>query len=463
MTLLLQAAPLLVLLGLLLSGRAGPVTACLLGLALAVPAAMVSLPAGTGLPGFLLAEVLRGGFLALQPVAVVAGGLLFHAAVSQQASTAEQPASAARTFAVALPLGGFLESVTGFGVGAVFALASLRAMGIKGPVAGALSLLALMLVPWGGLGPGTALGAALAGLPGQDIAMVAAWPNAAWMVLVAPLIWSLTRRAGLVVSTTEKLAQLAILLLLAAVLLLANAFLPFEVAGILATGIALVWALWRAAPPTNWRQPLHAAAPYLLLTACLLLARLWHNPPAFQPFAEFPAFPLTHVATVLWVISVLLLLRGGQLAGAGRAALARARKPALAMLLFVIFGRLMAGSGAAAALASALAGVMGPLAPYAIPLMALASGIVTGSNVGSNATLTPFQVGLGQAAGLPPALAPGLHNFAGGAGAGMSFGVTAMICGLLADGTRPPQLWRLMAPSMALVLLLGWAAVALLR
>jgi lactate permease len=44
----------------------------------------------------------------------------------------------------------------------------------------------------------------------------------------------------------------------------------------------------------------------------------------------------------------------------------------------------------------------------------------------------------------------------------MSFGVTAMICALLADGTRPPQLWRLLAPSMGMVLLLGWAAVALL-
>jgi lactate permease len=106
---------------------------------------------------------------------------------------------------------------------------------------------------------------------------------------------------------------------------------------------------------------------------------------------------------------------------------------------------------------------MGPLAPYAIPVLGLAAGMVTGSNVGANAALMPVQVGLGQASGLAAPLAPGVHNFAGGAGAGMSFGVTAMLCALLADGTRPPQLWRLLAPSMAMVLLLGWAAVALLR
>jgi lactate permease len=43
----------------------------------------------------------------------------------------------------------------------------------------------------------------------------------------------------------------------------------------------------------------------------------------------------------------------------------------------------------------------------------------------------------------------------------MSFAVTALICGLLADGTRPAQLWRLLAPSLLSVLVIGWIAVAL--
>ncbi len=45
----------------------------------------------------------------------------------------------------------------------------------------------------------------------------------------------------------------------------------------------------------------------------------------------------------------------------------------------------------------------------------------------------------------------------------MSVGVLAMLCGLLADGTRPGQVWRLLAPSMALVVALGCAAVWLMR
>ncbi|MBV1795589.1 hypothetical protein [Siccirubricoccus sp. G192] len=302
MTLLLQALPLLLLLLLLGSGRAGPVGACLVALVAAVPAALVSLPAGTALPGFLAMEVLRGAFLALQPVAVVAGGLLFHAAVSGDGAPAPRPATAARVFAVTLPMGAFLESVTGFAVGAVFALTALRGMGIgaddhgrdgarphppgSGAVAGALALQALVLVPWGGLGPGTALGAVLAGVPAQQVAMVAAWPNAAWLVLMGPVLWGLSARAGVPVAGRERAVQLAMLGSMATLLILANLTLPFEVAGILASGPVLVWALWRADPPRDLVAALGAAAPYLLLTACLLLARLWRDAPAFRPFAE---------------------------------------------------------------------------------------------------------------------------------------------------------------------------------
>jgi lactate permease len=45
----------------------------------------------------------------------------------------------------------------------------------------------------------------------------------------------------------------------------------------------------------------------------------------------------------------------------------------------------------------------------------------------------------------------------------MSFAVTAMICGLLADGTRPAQVWRLLLPSLLLVVLIGWVLVLVNR
>lgn len=460
MILLLQALPLLLLLGLLVSGRAGPVPAVLAALLAALPAVLLAVAAP--LP-FLLEQTARGAFLALMPILVVAGGLLFHAAVTGEGPAPRRDQAPRRIFVATLLAGAFLESVTGFAVGAVFALAALRGLGLGGAPAGALALLALTLVPWGGLGPGTALGAVLTGLPAQELAAATALPNALWLVALGPVLWRLCAAAGVAVPAREKLAQMLTLALMAAGLVLFHAVLPFEVIGIAVTGLPLLAWLWRLDPPGDaaaWRAALRRLAPYGALTLALLAARAVPDPPAWRPFADLPGFPITHVAVVLWVVSLVLLLLRGEAQHLARGALARARRPALAMLLYVILARWLAGAGIAAALATALAGVLGPAAPFAVPILGLVTGMVTGSNVGSNAALVTVQAALGQAAGLPPLLAPALHNFAGSAGAGMSFAVTALVCGLLADGTRPAQLWRLLAPSLAAVLLIGWLALA---
>ncbi|MGG5810293.1 L-lactate permease [Falsiroseomonas sp. CW058] len=466
MLLILQAAPLLLLVALLLSGRAGPVPAVLAALAAAVPGVLLSLPGGTAPLAFLAEETARGAFLAAKPIGVVTGGLLFHASLAREEPARAAPAAPRRIFVATLLMGGFMESVTGFAVGAVFALSALRGMGLGGAPAGAMALLALVLVPWGGLGPGTALGAALIGLPAQAVAAATAWPNAAWLPLLGPVLWRLCAAAGVAVPAAERLAQTAFLVVVAALLVASHALFPFEVAGILATGLPLLLALWRLDPPRGaegWRRAGVAMSPYLGLTAALLLARGWARAPAWAPFPDLPGFPATHVAVVLWVVAGALLLRRADGAARARGALWRAWRPALAMLLYVVLARWLAGAGVAGALAGAAAAALGPAAPYLVPPLGLLSGMVTGSNVGSNAALMPVQAALGRAAGLPEMLAPALHNFAGAAGAGMSFAVTALVCGLLADGTRQAALWRLLAPSLAAVLAIGWISVALWR
>ena len=123
----------------------------------------------------------------------------------------------------------------------------------------------------------------------------------------------------------------------------------------------------------------------------------------------------------------------------------------------------LAGGGVALALATALIEGRGGTAAYAITPLGFLAGMITGSNIGASAALMPVQAALGQVLGLPALLAPALHNFAGAAGAGMSIAGTAMLCALLADGTRPVQVWRLMLPSMALAMLCGTLALTLLR
>jgi lactate permease len=466
MILALQALPLLLLIGLLFSGRVAAVPAVLAALGAAIPAAFVSLPSHIALPSFLGEQILRGAYLALQPMGVVLAGLLFHSAVSEaEASKDAQAATPRRIFIATLLAGCFLESVTGFGVGAVFALASLRVMGIIGAPAGAMALLALCLIPWGGLGPGTLLGAALIGLPAQGIATITALPNAVWLLVLGPVLWRLCGAAGIAVPAAEKRAQITYLLVVAVLLVACHWLLPFEVIGVIATGLPLLFALWRLDPPQDgaaWQKALARLAPYALLTAALLAARAVPNPPAWQPFADLPAFPVTHVSLVLLAVALLLLARRAGAVALARGAIKRGARPALIMLLYVLLARWMGESGATASLAREAAAALGPLAPYAVPPLGLMAGMVTGTNVGSNAAMMPVQYKLGLAAGLPPMLAPGVHNFVGAAGAGMSFAVTAMICGLLADGTKPAALWRLLWPSLVAVLVIGWGAMALL-
>lgn len=462
MILALQAAPLLLLAALLLSGRAGPVGAALTALGAAVVAAAVTLPEVSALPAFLAEESLRGAWLAALPVALVSGGLLFQAAATPRAPDPAPP-DARRIFTASVLFGGFAESVMGFGAGAVFALGALRAMGLRGAPLGGLAAMALTLVPWGGFGPGLLVSSALSGLPGAVLSRDAAWFIALWFPTIGPVFWWLCRAAGVAVPGRVKAEQMATLLAVSVLLLAANHTLPFEAAGVFALGPPLVVALWRAERRRDagalW-DGAKAGAPWLILLAVLLLARLWPDPPRFSPFEGLPYLAITHVSVVVWGVSLALLLaRPGGAVAVGRA-LRRAARPAFVLLLYVLMARCMAASGAAAELARAAAAALGPAAPYALPPLAFLSGLVTGSNVASNAALLPVQVGIAEASGLPLRVAVAIHNAAGGLGAGTSFAVLALISGLLADGTRPRAIWRYLLPMALPMLVLCWLAVA---
>jgi len=458
----LQALPLILLLSLLASGRVAPVPACAAAIVLALPGIAATLPGDLPLARFLGEETARALFLGVQPVVILAGGLLFSLLAAPRAAAA--PATPRRAY-LAMLSGCFVETVTGFGVGAVFTLGAARGMGLGGTAAGVMALMSLCLAAWGGLGPGLALGAAVAGRPVAEVSLVTALPHAAWMLVLPPVLWGALGRAGLPVPGRERLAQAGMQVAVSALVLLNALFLPPEVVGVVAAGVVLLPALWRAAPPRGaaaWRRALAAIGPWALLTAALLLARSWQGAPAWRPFDGLPGVPVTHVGIVIWGVSLLILAGRADAPERLAETARRMRRPGAAMLLYVLLGRLLAGSGVAAALAAAIAGVLGPLAPYAVPPLGLLAGAVTGSNVGSASALMSVQAGLGAAAGLPPWLAPGLHNYAGAIGAGYSFAMTAMVCGLLADGTRPADLWRAALPLILSALLIGLAAVAAL-
>lgn len=461
----LQGLPLLVLVGLLASGRAGPPAAALGALAASLPAIALSLPDGAGVPAFLARASLEGAWLAMQPVAVVAAGLLFHGAVVRAEAAATPLAADRRSlFATAFLAGPFFESVTGFAVGVVFALGALRRAGHRGPAALAVGLFALLLVPWGGLGPGTALGAALAGVGVTALSRVNAWLSAAWLFAMLGIFWRLAAVLGLAASPGERGREALWIAALGGLLVAANHLLPVEVCGIAATGPLLLAHHRRHLSDPAARR---AALPYLMLTAALLGTHIlpvvgpYLSALAWRPIAGLPGLPANHAAIVLGAVAVLLLALHPAPVATARAALARARRPALAMLLFVVFARWLAGSGVAQALAGALAAAAGPAAPYTAPVLGVAAGFFIGTNVGSNSATMPLVAALSAGTGLPEALLPAIQNFSGSAAVLLSPPVIALASGVAGERADPPAIWRLIWPLAPAAVAVGWAAIAL--
>jgi lactate permease len=467
MILLVQAAPLAAIVALLASGRADPLRAVVVALALAVPAAAVSLAPGTALAPLLAEEAARGAFLALQPIAVTLAGLVFHGAVSARRRDAagDGAATHARLFTVCLLLGPFFETVTGFGVGAVFALGDLHALGVTGPAGAALSLFSQVLIPWGGLGPGTLLGAALAGVSLRALGAWNAGLSAAWLMMLLPVFWRLAAEAGLPPSRRDRIEGAATMLVFGALLIAANLAATVEVAGLLALGPPLLWQLrHRIGRPGAAR----AAAPYLALSAVLLATRLVPGAAAaltsvavLQPWPDLPGFALLHQPGMLLGavgLGVLATVRGR--CAILRAALARGARPAALMLGYVVLARLLGGSGAAAALARALAASAGPALPFVVPLLGAAGGFFAATNVGSNSILMPIQAAMPLP--LPAAFVAALQNFMGSAFcvvAPMRLGTTAA---LAADGTAPREIGQRLWPTGVAAVLVAWAAIAAL-
>ncbi len=462
MLLLIQIAPLLLLVVLLGVARRGPVLSCLAAIAASM-AAFLATHTAIELPGYALASLTQGAWLSVVPVGIVAAGLVFHAAVVGR----EQPDAAPgdvidRVFTAAFLLGPFAETVTGFCVGAIFALGVMRRAGVPSVPAAAMSLLTLALIPWGGLGPGTAVGAAISGVPGQALGARNAWIVAAELPLLLMLFWHWSAAAGFGVPATKRLAQLGWVTAIGASLILWHHVAPWELCGVLATGPLLALRLLLANPPRDraaWMRAGQSALPYLALTAALLSSRLWQNAPALQPFADLPPLPANHAMVAIILVALLVAALRPSPGRLIADAMARAWRPALALLMFVLLSRFLSNAGIPQALAHALADLFGTAAPYASPLLAGISAFFAGTNVGSNSTMMPLQSELGRLAGMDPAALPAIQN--GTLFLLLAPQVVGMVAGLAGRGVLPAAIWRMAWPVALVSLAVGLAAVAI--
>ena len=475
--LFIQALPLLALVALLATGRAGPVLSCTLALVLALPAAWLKLGGLGDLAAFSARSLAEGLWLALVPVGIISGGLVFHAGVHHQAGDRGTPpvgSVADRLFTAAFLLGPFTEAVTGFGVGTVFAVGAVRALGVAGAPAAAIGLMAQPIIPWGGLGPGTAIGAALAGIDPQALAARNAVLLAPSLLLLLPLFWWWCGLADISVAWPTRLRQAGWLAAVGLLLVLGHAVLPWQLCGMIATGLVLAVRLLAADPPRStqaWRKAASSAAPYLLLAGLLLGSQLWRNPPAWLPFAGLPALPVNHAMVSIWLAALIMLMIGGRGPGMVMAALCKARRPALALLSFVVLARVLSNAGIPVALAGALVAGFGAAAPFAAPILAIVSGFFAGTNVGGNSAMMPLQAALGRASGLGVTVLPAVQNgtlaliispqlVAVAAGITNSAGPTGAV-GASGKEVTPAMIWRIMWPVALIALMVGIASIVI--
>jgi lactate permease len=424
----------------------------------------------------LAREIPAGLWLSWQVIAIIATGIFFHRcqqARGAAAAGAALEATPRRLWSVCFLIAPFAESVTGFGVGYMIALAALQRLGLRGLPALLLGLYSQSLVPWGALAIGTTVGATLAGLTPNQLGLGSALLQVPMHALYLLLYWRFAREAGVRVPLLQKLDDIVWTIALLALVWLANRFGDVEIAGAAPTALLAALRFWRDERPdgARVRAALRTNAPYVALTLALCATRL--VPPlrdflkplwAFRPYDNQPAFAPLY-APGFWLLSiglVVIVLARASLAKIVAETAKSAWRSCAVTLVFVLMAELYVGSGMAQQIAEAMRAAVGRGAAVAVPLFAGVGGFLTGGGSAANAMLMPMVTALARALALDPAWIATVQNSVCTNLTMLSpirISMGAAILSLVAsDGALYRRAWPLAVPP----LLVGVAAVGLL-
>lgn len=401
---LIWLSPLILFLGLILSGRSA-LTAGTLG---TICAAFVAYLAGPAHPdaAAIIRHFAAGAWIGLPATLVIVAGLAFSLSLEKPSDDADAGKPEHGSLAEACLLRGpFLETSTGFGVGYVVAVSGARSLGVDKAPALALATFSQILVPWGALGIGTRISADIAGVSLTALIWRIAIVTALLGAVLLPLFWRLSRQAGLSPALADRIEWAGLIALLMALLVAANLTLPLELAAIAALAPVMLLRFLRVKGFAGLDRALLARlAPYIALVVALSLMRLVpviHDRleiPSFKPFAETSAFaPLLSPALPLIIIALVVAIRRG---GAKQAmalmtlTLQRAGRAALLTFLLVGMAWIMVGSGLAGGIGLAVSGVLGSWSAGIVPVAGALGGYLTGSNTGAGAVSMPLATAL---------------------------------------------------------------------
>ncbi|MFE7631682.1 L-lactate permease [Kocuria sp. NPDC057446] len=315
----------------------------------------------------------------------------------------------------------FMETVTGFGVSVIIGLPLLLSLGFTPLRAASLSLVALMVGPWGSMAPGTLLGSQIAGVTLQDLGVASGILNVI-AFLGSGAVAAVIAGRGLPNSDGRPRPAdygawigmgLASGVVLSALVLAANLAFGTAVAGAVAT---LVMSAGWAGVISRGRMgpvPARALVPYLVLLGGTIAGQLLEGllpPGGFGAVLGSPA---------LWSITGALL--GVVVLSMDREHRRRLPRESTRMWLqvaaptglYLVLGTAVSGGGLAEALATALTG-LGQAYLFLVPVVGGLGGYITASGTGANAMFGGTQDAAAHALGVDPLWMMASQNVAAG-------------------------------------------------
>ncbi|WP_277245711.1 L-lactate permease [Micrococcus terreus] len=436
MDVLMAATPILLTLALLMTSLPAWVAP-----ASGTVAALVLALVWFGAPGERILQTLGGSAWTLVEVlAIIAGGVLLSRVMDRTGaqerlarwlSSGGGPTVASALLMVhgVVP---FMETVTGFGVSVMIGLPLLLGFGFTPYRAALLTLLGLMIGPWGSMGPGTLLASQDAGVSLREMGLASGVVNGVAFLasgIVAAVVAGRgsahgadaegrllsLRRIGPGPLVSWLGAGVVSALVLWGLVLAANLLLGTPVAGAVATLVlSVLWLLvlrrGRLRPGPG--RPL---VPYLVLMGGTVAGQLLHRSVGLGPLGEVISSPalwsFTAALTAAWLLHLARTQHSAVLRDAGRLWM----QAGLPTALYMVLGVMVAGGGLAAVMGQALTG-LGPAYLFLVPFVGGLSGFITASGTGANAMVGSIQVAAAQSLGVSPLWMMALQNSSAGWG-----------------------------------------------
>jgi len=440
---LLAAAPPAVAL-LLLLARVGPVWAAGAALLSGSAIAAIAFPAPPGAVAGAEREVL---LTALEVVLIVLGGVWLSAIMGVSGAQRELAGwlgrmcrSPARSvLLIVLGITPFAESVTGFGVGVMVAVPLLRRLDFPPSRAAVLSLLGLVIVPWGALAPGTLVNARLSGVSFHDLGVESALLSLPVFLIAGAAALLIAVGGREAARTAPELVAVAGALWVG--VLMVNLVVGTPLAGALGSLPAIAVALLLArvrdrARPVTTGATRRALLPYAVLIGSLLAARGLVALAGGEQAAGWWGRLIESPATALILTCLLAPALLGRPEAARPAVLGAAVRRwwpvAVTTLLFLVLGGLMAATAMSASLATAATG-LGPGYLLLAPWIGGLGGFLTGSNTGANAMFAAAQADAARLLGDPALRLAAIQNVSASLTTMASPSRVALAVGLLPD------------------------------